>query len=185
MEENYLSEAEKIERIERLREKTNLGYEEAREVLEINGWNLLDAMVYLERTNKANKPEQESFSTGGTQSEEFRQASDAYEQESAVSDTFGRLLRACGRLVRVGCENTFRVRKHGEELLSLPILALIIFLAACFWVTVPLLIVGLFCHCQYSFHGKLFEGDAASVNEACDKMSDACESIKKEFSEKR
>jgi len=185
MEENYLSEAEKIERVERLRERTNLTYEEARDALETNNWNMLEAMVYLERQGKVKAPKQESFTTEAEESEEFKKASEEYEKNAGVGDTLGKVLRACGKLIKIGCENTFRVKRNGEEVMNLPILVLIVLVCGFFWITVPLLIVGLFCHCQYSFHGKLFEGDGAGVNEACDKMSNACESIKKEFSDKK
>lgn len=187
MEENkQLTEAEKIERVERLKEKTNLTYEEAKDALEANDWDLLEAVIYLERIGMISAPKQSSYTTEEEKTKQFEQASREYEKKAGegVGDAFGRLLKACGRLIRLGCENTFCVKRNDEEVMSLPILVLIILVCAFFWVTVPLLAVGLFLKCQYSFKGELFEGKADGVNQACDKMADACENIKKEFQSK-
>ena len=39
---------EKIEVVDKLRNKTNISYEEAKKALENNNWDILDAMLYLE-----------------------------------------------------------------------------------------------------------------------------------------
>ena len=44
---------EMIEKVERLREKANVSYEEAKEALEQSGGDLLDAIVLLERQGKS------------------------------------------------------------------------------------------------------------------------------------
>lgn len=184
-EKNQLTEAEKMERVERLRQKTGLTWEEAKDALEANEWDMLEAMVYLERIGLVSAPKQESYTTGEEKGEQFEQASGGEEQKTGdgVGDMISRFLKGCGRLIKLGCENTFCIKRNGEELMSLPILVLIVLICAFFWVTVPLLVVGLFLKCRYSFQGKLFEERAQGVNEACDKMANACENIKKEFTD--
>ena len=54
---------EMLEKVERLREKANVTYEEAKAALEQTGGDLLDAMVLLERQGKVKEPAQSTFST--------------------------------------------------------------------------------------------------------------------------
>lgn len=182
---NQLTEAEKMERVERLREKSGLTYEEAKDALEANNWDMLEAMVYLERLGVVNGPKQASYTTEEEKSEQFKQASEDYEKNAGagLGDVMGKILKWCGKVIKLGCENTFMVKRKGEEVLTMPILVLIVLICAFFWVVVPLLVVGLFFHFQYSFKGSLFEGNGAVVNDACEKMSDACENVKKDFTE--
>ena len=39
---------EQLEKVEKLRQRANVSYEEAKEALEASDWDLLDAMVYLD-----------------------------------------------------------------------------------------------------------------------------------------
>ena len=54
---------DKLEKVEKLRERANVSYEDARTALEENGWDLLDAMVALEKSGKTDAPAQEQYST--------------------------------------------------------------------------------------------------------------------------
>ena len=44
-----------LEKVEKLRERANVSYEEARTALEENNWDLLDAMVALEKAGRTRK----------------------------------------------------------------------------------------------------------------------------------
>ncbi len=54
---------ENYEKVEKLRERANVSYEEAKEALEQNNWDILDAMIALEKSGKAAGPKQTSYST--------------------------------------------------------------------------------------------------------------------------
>ena len=56
---------------------------------------------------------------------------------------------------------------------------MILFLLFAFWVTLPVLIAGLFLGFKYSFRGTITQ--AVDVNTACEKAADAAETIKQEF----
>jgi dimethylargininase len=60
-----------LEKVEKLRERANVTYEEAKAALEENNWDLLDAMVALEKAGKTNSPRQEQYSTSYDQQEEY------------------------------------------------------------------------------------------------------------------
>ena len=51
------------QKIEKLRQRADVSYEEARDALRACEGDLLDAMVYLERLGQAKAPEQTTFST--------------------------------------------------------------------------------------------------------------------------
>ena len=49
--------------VEKLREKTGITYEEAKCVLEINNWDILDSILYLEEQGKVKRPSVSIFYT--------------------------------------------------------------------------------------------------------------------------
>ena len=44
---------DKLNLVEKLREKTGITYEDAKSVLEINNWDILDAILDLEKARKS------------------------------------------------------------------------------------------------------------------------------------
>ena len=46
-----------LEQVERLREKADVSYAQAKEALEYSGGNLLDALIYLEEKGAIPRPE--------------------------------------------------------------------------------------------------------------------------------
>ena len=54
---------EKVQMVEKLRSKTNISYEEAKDALENTNWDILDAVVYLERIGKIKKPSVSTYFT--------------------------------------------------------------------------------------------------------------------------
>ena len=47
-----------FEKVEKLREHANVTYEEAKEALENSNWDILDAMIYLEKNGKTREFQQ-------------------------------------------------------------------------------------------------------------------------------
>ena len=47
---------DKLKLVDRLREKANISYEEAKIALENSNWDILEAMLYLEKHGKVNSP---------------------------------------------------------------------------------------------------------------------------------
>ena len=60
-----------FEKVEKLRERASVSYEEAKAALEESGWDILDAMVLLEKQGKTNGPQKTSYSTDYDQQEEY------------------------------------------------------------------------------------------------------------------
>ena len=80
-------EMELLEKVEKIKEKTGVSYQEAKDALEAAGGDVLDALVYLENQGKAKKPEVDVYTTKAESSEEFREAAKKYEE--STKETFG------------------------------------------------------------------------------------------------
>lgn len=175
---------ENLEKVEKLREKTGVTYEDAKMALEACNYDMLDAIIYLEKLGKVVSPQMSSYTTtpSNMTSQEFAQAQTTYEKDckgTSFGEMFRKFCRWFGEMVRKGCETNFNVMKQGREIVSMPVLLLII-LAICFTgLVVLLLVIGLFCDCKYYFDG---HGNASvEVNNFCDKASEACENMKNDF----
>lgn len=172
-----------LEKAEKIREKTGVSYEDAKAALEAADGDMLDAVVLLENQGKIRKPEVQYYTTRQEDtSQEFKEAAKAYEQQAGgegFSGVLKRFFSWCAEMIKKGCENFFTVSRKGEEIMTVPVLLLVMLLIFAFWVIVPLLIAGLFFGFRYSFQGEITR--AVDVNKACDKAAEACESVKQEF----
>lgn len=171
-----------IEQVEKLREKANVSYEEAKAALEASGGDMLDAIIYLEKQGKVEPPQ-----NNGTYVSEKPEAEQTQEQQTSSSyqngETFSglvrKLLRWIGRLIARGNKNTFEVWRKEKVIISMPVTVLILLLIFAFWVTVPILVIGLFAGCRYIFKGADLEN--TGVNKMMDSAAKAAESLKKEI----
>lgn len=194
-----------LEQVEKLREKAGLTYEEARQVLEQTGGDLLEALIQLERQGRLGShggacyttrpagaeaprpgtppsagPGREPRSRGlvpaaGNRRERSRQ--------SSFREQLRELLAAGLDLLRHSTVNQFQVWRKGEMMTSMPVLILILLVAAAFWISVPLLVVGLFFDCKYRFAGPDLDG--GKVGETMERVSDSIhgvvDQVKEEF----
>ena len=175
---------ELLEKVEKIREKTGVSYEEAKAALEACGEDVLDALVYLENQGKIKKPDVSVYTTEAEPSEEVKEAARQYEKAS--SETFGdqvkKFMNWIGSLIKKGCENFFIVSKKDEEIITMPVIVIVLLLLFAFWVVLPLMVVGLFFGFRYRFSGSITK--SVDVNMACDKAAEAAETIKQEFTKK-
>ena len=178
---------EKFEKVEMLRAKANVSFEEAKEAMEACNYDMLDAMIYLERQGKVNVGSTASYTTssGTDTSQEFEQAQKSYE-DSCQRTSFGEMLNKfgkwCGRMVQKSVEIDFCVTKNEKMILKVPALALVLALLIAFWFFAILLIVGLFCDCKYYFQG--MDTATINLNQICEKASETCGNIKNDFQNK-
>lgn len=175
---------DKMEKVEKLREKTGVTYEDAKLALEACDYDLLDALVYLEKLGKVKAPEISSYTTTPEkeQSQEFALAQKTYENDcngTSAGDIFRKFFRWCGKIVRKGCDTSFNVVKEGKEIISVPVIVLVLAIVLAFWFVFILLVVGLFCNFKYYFKG--FDSTTVDINDICEKASETCENIKNDF----
>ena len=169
---------EKLEKVEKLREKTGVTYEDAKAALVACDYDLLDAIVYLEKLGKIKSPENTSYTTTlQAPSKEFERAQASYEdscKKSTIGDGVDRFISWAGDLLKKSCKSTFHVEHEGKQVVAVPLLVFILLLIFAFWITLPLMIVGLFFDYKYDFEGI----NKIDVNEVCDKASAAAMNMK-------
>ena len=195
------------EMTEALSEKCQVSLADARSALETGDWNMLTATHLLEQESfRRMQAVSEAAAAGEAMAVQLAPQADA-SREAAAEETsaaeaihevaaeaaegaqsakpkkhdVGKGIRVLGshlrRLVACGNRNRLVVRRGGATVLELPVTALVVLMLCAFWVCVPLLVVGLFAGCRYSFSGK--ELDRENLNRALDKVADAAGSLKK------
>lgn len=166
-----------LEMVEKLRETTGLGYEEAKLVLERNNWDILDAMVELERNGKTS-----GSASYSTPEKKPVYTSPASSQKKKTDNGFTRAIKWCWELVKKSCRNTLAAVRKGETMLELPILVFLILICTCFWIIVPLMVVGLFFDIRYRFQGPDIRSQVA--NAVMDSAADAAQDLREKVREK-
>ncbi len=176
-----------LEKVEKLKEKTGVSYDEAKKALEACNWDILDALLYLEALGKIDGKQTAVYSTSAENtSREFEQAQRTYEKEtkgSSLGETFDKFFNWCAKAVKKAWEIKFRVIHNEEEKVALPLLVVILLMVFAFWITIPLLIVGLVFGCHYRFDG--VETVSLNLNELSEKASNAVQEMKKDIKEKK
>ncbi|MBE5857251.1 MAG: DUF4342 domain-containing protein [Lachnospiraceae bacterium] len=167
-----------FEKVEKLREKANVSYEEAKEALEKSNGDILDAMILLEKEGKTKKAGAESYSTkyeAGSELERFKNCEEKQERRERAKEncrTFGEKLKS---LLKKSTENFLVIERKGERIVKLPILAMVLILIFAWYAAIIAIIVSLFMGCKYSFEG---EEDFKKANDVCDKAEDIAASVK-------
>ena len=154
--------------------------EEAKDALEACDWDLLDAMVWLEKRGKVKGPTKESFTTSYEEQDQYVSVKDkVQEQEESGSDSFFKKLgHFCKILFQKSLDNSFYVNRREEEIFHVPVWALVLLLLFFWKILIPVMIVALFFECRYSFKGK---DNLDGVNKAMDKAGDLADKVKDEY----
>ena len=164
-----------LELVEQLRKRADVSYEEARAVLEETGGDLLEALILLEQRGKVRPDGGQSarYSTrpGSEQAAPPPNQGPARPEPSSGGsgwEAFVGFVRRC-------VTNRFEVWRWGEPIVSIHLLIFILLVLLAFWISLPLLIVGLIMGCRYRFAGPDLDGNEVSqaVNHAADTVSDA------------
>lgn len=180
-----------LEQVEQLRAKVNVSYDEAKEALEASNGDLLDAVIYLEKNGKVTPPTSggyySSFHHDGESSDRGNgQSSPLNEKKTCTKnngesfhDFMRRVWQFCCMVINKGNTNSFDIYRGGEYKTGLPITILVVLIVFAFWITVPLIIVGLFFGFRYQFNGPDFKKN--TVNHVMDTAAKAAEDIKQSF----
>ena len=172
-----------LEKVEKLKEKANVTYEEAKQALENSNWDILDAMIYLEKNGKVKEDKKADYTTKTEKCIGEVVDDEKEDRKSNFKDSMHRFFRWCGHILDMGNSNSFCVEKDGKEVFKLPITVLVLLLIFAFWIVVPLLIVGLFLNMRYHFQGPDIHTVDIDINKAMDTAANTAENIKNEFSQ--
>ena len=172
---------ERIEMVEKLMSKADVSYEEAQAALEQSNWDLLDAMIYLERQGKTKTAKESKAIVLVKGNNNESSESNKEKKHGGVGTVFGRFCRFVKNLISKGNANYFEINKEGEKPIKISLTISTILLILAFWPVVVLLIVGLFLGYKYSLTGPDVKGD--TVNDILGKASSSAEDIKNDFNQ--
>lgn len=168
---------ERLEMVEKIAERANITVEEARDVLERNNWDMLDAMIELEREGKAyggakastQKEEPEYMTVSAT-------ASGREEQKAHRAVRRQKIKEKLKNAFRVVLDNNFVVNGKNGEVIRMPILVLIICaLVVNVQLTVIVLVAGMAFGLRYSIEGQ--ELGTRAVNDSMMKAGEYTQNI--------
>ena len=177
-----------LEKVEKLREKADVSFAEAKEALDNSGGDILDALIYLEKQGRATVPAGGGFFSGaGTYTEE-RQYSACRERgpERRRGETFIAMLKRFGRfclkMLNKGNTNFLDAIKGDALMFSCPVTAVVALVLFFPMITIPLFILSLFFGFRYHFRGEDLGRD--SVNAVMDGASNVVNDVKNSFAER-
>lgn len=161
---------DQFEMVEKLREKAQVSYEDARQALEASSWDLLDALVYLEKAGKVQGSEAASYSTRPEQRQQRTSP-----PEGQGKGTFARLMDGFVSVINSANRVSVEVIRKSKVVLTLPLLVVVLLAVFMFWWVAPIAVIALFFGYTYRFKGSpAVEG----VNRAMDKAASMAENIK-------
>ena len=169
---------EKMEKVEALRNKAGVTYEEAKAALEANNWDVLDAMIALEKEGKVKQTSSSKAEvlTGDVVTENG--------QKSSSEPKRRKFMNWIKDILRKANRNAFEVSKDGKIILTVPVLVFVIVLLFAFHIVIPLMIIGLFFSIKYHFSGPDVHSVDVDINAAMDSASRTAENLKDEFTSK-
>ena len=178
-----------LEKVEKLREKADVTFAEAKEALDNSGGDILDALIYLENRGKVTTPAGGGFYSGANLPvREERAASGNSETKTGnsgsgeeFSDLMKRFGAFCLKMFNKGLSNYLVATKNEQHLFSCPVLIVVLLTLFFFWVTVPLFVISLFCGFRYRFTGDDLGKDA--VNSVMDGATNVVNDVKRSFAE--
>ena len=172
---------EMLEKVDLLRERADVTYEEAKNALEQSGGDLLDAMVLLERQGKVNGPRQSTYSTEYEEQKDYIRVRDKVEQQKRSAPSFGHTLGHLFRTIILFIRHTvFQVTKDDYVLISMPTIVFGLLLLFFWEGLVPIMVIALFFGVRYEFDGTESTKRANTVlNQAGEFADDLLDEFKK------
>ncbi len=158
---------EQVEMIERLREKADVTYDEARVILETTNWNMLDAIVALEKEGKIKEVQQMNYTTKQDNLNKYYDLATTPSGQT-IGQVCKKALNWCGKIIRKGMDNRFLIQSPKGRCFEIPVTLLAIFMIPAFWLIIVGLIAAFFAGCKFRFTGPDLGTD--KVNNVMDKI---------------
>lgn len=158
-----------LEQVERLRQKANVSYGQAKQALEYSDGNLLDALIYLEEQGTIPRPEDSYHSTKCETSPPRPECPLPAQPVKGRQRTSPRHPQPFHRIRHFLLDNELEIWRLGHPITAIPLLILIIFILGSFYITIPLLILGLFFGFRYQISGPDLDED--TINGVMDNMA--------------
>ena len=174
---------DKFEKVEKLRERAHVSYEEAQKALEENDWDLLDAMVSLEKTGKTDSPKQQKYSTSYDQQQEYISVKTKVEEQQKDKPHLGRSIgEVMQKFFRICRENWFCVKRNDDLMLRIPLFAAVIILLFTWRIAIPVMLIAMLFNFRYSVEGK---HELKEVNAFMNSAGEAAQNLREGFQNAR
>ena len=191
---------ENYQKVEQLVSKAGCSYEEAKTALEANGWDMIDAIVSLEREGKVKTEESGTAVQYAEEpvevvpdvtADEIEGSFDRKITYSYKDDQGGagkersakRERKLLSRIKSILTKNRMVVLKsNGQQIADLPIWIPIIALLAVFWATLIVAVIAMLFGCRFHFEGE--DLGKTNINNTMDKATDYAEKVKNDFTNK-
>ena len=169
-----------FEKVEKLVQKANVSYEDAKNALEAANGDMLDAIIALEKAGKVNS--QASFTTTSPESSPYKDVPAVVDQTNKTEGKsfFKDLGAAIKRGFRYTVDNSVRVVRNDVEVIKLPLWISIIAMLAAWELLLIVIVISFFFDCRYSVVGK---DDANEVNRVIDQASTFAGKVKESWNE--
>lgn len=153
-----------LEQIEMLKERANISYGEAKEILEKSNGDVLEALIILENQSKLKTPQKEKACC-----------------ESGLWTTTKKLTKTGERLIKKGNEIKFVIRKAEKTVIDLPLNVVLLVTV----ITPPVTLVGALAAFVTNHKIRLIkpDGEDMGINKTFDKISSAVNSVSSQVTE--
>lgn len=182
-----------FEKIEQLVNKTGSSYEDAKAALEGCGWDMIDAIIKLERDGKVKKESAEYTAKPEEEAKAIPEVTvDVKGSGSGNQSTGNAEKKEKARKERRGIWNRFKsimtnnrlviIKNNGQQLADLPIWIPIIALVCFFWATLILAVIAMVVGCRFHFEGE--DLGKININDTMDKATEYAEKVKNDLTKK-
>lgn len=162
---------DRLEMIEKLRERADISYEEAKDILDRAEGDLLEAIVLLEKEGRMRQPEPQAAPEDAAQAKAADVIAAEAQPKEKKPSAFGKAVR---NFIDFLTQTSFHVTRKDSEIFAMPSLvfaALLFF----FWEPIlPIMVIALFFDVRYHFTGKR---DTTAANDILDKAGSFVDGI--------
>ncbi|MDD3240502.1 MAG: hypothetical protein PHW47_10580 [Lachnospira sp.] len=172
-----MDEMEKIEKVQKLCEKTGANAEAARNALEECQWDMFEAFLKLDKEKSTQTAGSQNmnggqqygqqtaqgqttgyteYTTAGTT--DYQQGQNQYQntKSSSFGESVGKCIKWFGNLIQRGMENFLDVERDGKTTIHIPITIFVLLFIFFNVFVLALMVIGLFCGFRYAFTGPDF-----------------------------
>lgn len=179
---------DKFKLVEKLKDKANVSYEEAKDALESSNWDILDAMLYLEEHGNVEKQSIREIYTNeynksySNEEDLNKDKEKKYSNNSKDNIDFQGIFEFICRAIDTSNNIFLEIKRRGVVLLKFPLTVIILLLFFTFWVTIPIMITGLFFEVEFFLATKRVDEEKVDkINKVFAELSKGAKDILRKF----
>lgn len=152
---------ERLEMVEELRKRVNVSYEEAKAALEENNWDLLEAIMALEKAGRMTGAAAAEEQTAEKEEKQEKASEEAAPKKKGFKEKIRSFIHYCS-------DNEIQINRKGKNILQVPLIILLLVLLFAWEAILPVMVIALFFGVNYNFVEKDDEEKAKEAVEAAE-----------------